>query len=161
MTMLLPQKFRERIKFAIFLLESLPDILVIILLQLLIIMIYKKTDILLMKVVAVGDERAYLLPIICLALLPTIQLYRLCLHLFEEEFTKDYVLLTRAKGLKHSFILVVHILRNTVISMFLDSKKTIWYMLSALVVVGTLKANANYDSDCPLLTTSWLPANSE
>jgi peptide/nickel transport system permease protein len=137
-TMQFPKWIRGKIKLVILFIESLPDILVILLLQLLIVTIYKKTDVLLMKVVTVGDSHAFLLPIICLAILPTIQLYRITMHLYEEELVKDYVLLGRAKGLKHTFILIIHILRNTIISQFFQLKKTIWFMLSTLVVVELL-----------------------
>jgi peptide/nickel transport system permease protein len=137
-TMQFPKWLREKIKMVIFFIESLPDILVVLLLQLFIITIFKKTDVLLMKVVTVGDSRAYLLPIICLALLPTIQLYRITLHLYEEELLKDYVLLGKAKGLKYTFLLIIHMLRNTIISLFFHLKKTIWFMLSTLVVVELL-----------------------
>lgn len=137
-TMQFPKSLREKMKFPILFLESLPDILVVLLLQLVIIVFYKKTDVLLMKVVTVGDSQALLLPILCLALLPTIQLYRITIHLFEEELFKDYVLLGRAKGLHHTFLLVVHVFRNTAISLFFNLKKTIWFMLSTLVVVELL-----------------------
>jgi peptide/nickel transport system permease protein len=137
-TMQFPKSIREKIKFAILFIESIPDILVVLLLQLLIVTIYKQTDVLLMKVVTVGDSHAFLLPVICLALLPTIQLYRITMHLYEEELVKDYVLLGRAKGLKHTFILIIHMLRNTFISQFFHMKKTIWFMLSTLVVVELL-----------------------
>lgn len=137
-TMQFPKWLREKINFFILFLESLPDILVVLVLQLVIVVLYKKTDILLMKVVTVGDSQAFLLPIICLALLPTIQLYRITVHLFEEELFKDYVLLGRAKGLHHTFLLVVHVFRNTAISLFFNLKNTIWFMLSTLVVVELL-----------------------
>lgn len=138
LTMQFPKWLREKIKLAILFFESLPDILVILVLQLLIVTFYKKTDILLMKVVTVGDSQAYLLPIICLAILPTIQLYRITIHLYEEELLKDYVLLTRAKGIRHTIILWKHILRNTIVSLFFHLKQTIWFMLSTLVVVELL-----------------------
>ncbi|WP_078435394.1 hypothetical protein [Metabacillus halosaccharovorans] len=137
-TMLLPKLIREKIKFFVLVLESFPDLLVIILLQLFVIYIYKNTGFLLMKVVTVGDERAFLLPIISLAIIPTVQLYRISILLFEEELIKNYVLLSKSKGLKWSFILFVHVLRNITISLFFHSKKTIWFMLSALVVVEVM-----------------------
>ncbi|XQY93969.1 ABC transporter permease subunit [Metabacillus sp. HB246100] len=138
LTMQFSRRVREKIKLMILFLESLPDILVVLLLQLVIILIYKQTDVLLMKVVTVGDSQALLLPILCLALLPTIQLYRYTIHLYEEELKKDYILLGRAKGMRHTFLLVKHILRNTVVSLFFNLKKTIWFMLSTLVVVELL-----------------------
>ncbi|SCN40419.1 Protein of unknown function [Bacillus wiedmannii] len=52
-------------------LESIPDILLIIGLQLLIVWIYKKTNLLIMNIARVGDESIVFLPVLCLSL-PTI-----------------------------------------------------------------------------------------
>ncbi|PMC36383.1 hypothetical protein CJ195_16480 [Bacillus sp. UMB0899] len=137
-TMRLPQFIRDKIRLSILILESLPDILVIFSLQLIVIYIFKKTDILIMRVVTIGDERAYLLPIICLSIIPIIQLYRINILLCEDELKKTYVELTKSKGLNESYIILVHVLRNTLVILFFHSKKTIWSMLSTLVAIELL-----------------------
>lgn len=138
LTMMSPRVIREKVKSITLILESLPDILVIILLQLFVIYVFKETNILIMKVVAIGDEKAYLLPIISLSILPTVQLYRVSILLFEEELQKDYIVLGKSKGIKWSYILIIHVLRNTMVSLLFHFKKTIWYMLSALIAVELL-----------------------
>ncbi|MRX71163.1 ABC transporter permease subunit [Bacillus lacus] len=138
LTMLLPLAVKERVKLFVYMTESIPDILVILLLQLFVITIYKQTGIKLTTVISIMDSKPYVLPIICLSVLPTIQLYRLSIYLFEEELRKDYPLFAASVGLKKAFIFIVHILRNILVSLFYQSKTTIWFMLSNLLVLEHL-----------------------
>ncbi|MFD1735127.1 ABC transporter permease subunit [Bacillus salitolerans] len=138
LTMLLPAKHRGKSKLFIYLFESLPDILIVFLMQFFIIYFYKKTNILLLNFVSLQEERAYLLPILCLAIFPTIQLYRLSMLLFEQELTKDYVYLAKMKGVSYYSVLLVHILRNATVSLFFQSKKAVWFMLSNLFILEYL-----------------------
>jgi peptide/nickel transport system permease protein len=135
LTMLFSQKNRDRIKFIFYLFESVPDVLVILLSQLFVLSLYKQTDILFFEIASVGNERAFLLPVLVLTILPTVQLFRISIHSFETEERKDYVTLARSIGLGKLVILTFHILRNAVISVFFQSKKTIWFMLSNLFVL--------------------------
>lgn len=134
-TMLLPEPARERIKSVLYFLESVPDLLVIMLAQLGVILIYQQTDVLISKIAVVGGDRIYWLPILCLMLLPAIQLYRLSMLTFQEEERQMYVELARALGFSKPFIVLVHMFRNAVISVFFQSKKTLWFMLSNLFVL--------------------------
>lgn len=135
LTMLLQEKARHRVKMSLYFLESLPDLLVIMLAQLIVISIYLKTDTLISKIAVVQDERIYWLPVACLALLPTIQLYRLCMLTFQDEERKMYVELARSLGFSKVYVVWVHMFRNAIISVFFQSKKTIWFMLSNLFVL--------------------------
>ncbi|MCA1055340.1 ABC transporter permease subunit [Rossellomorea aquimaris] len=137
-TMMFSEKIRDSIKFVFYLFESLPDLLIILLLQLALLYSYKQTGAVLVGIAATYEEKIYVLPIIVLSILPTIQLYRLTIMTFEKEEKKDYVLLAKSIGLGRLFILIVHILRNAVISVFFQSKKTVWFMLSNLFVVELL-----------------------
>ncbi|WP_436836764.1 ABC transporter permease subunit [Planococcus liqunii] len=134
-TMLLPEPARERIKSVLYILESVPDLLVIMLAQLGVILIYQQTDVLISKIAVVGGDRIYWLPILCLMLLPAIQLYRLSMLTFQEEERQMYVELARSLGFSKAFIVLVHMFRNAVISVFFQSKKTLWFMLSNLFVL--------------------------
>ncbi len=136
--MLIPVRIRSKIKLFFYTLESIPDLLVILLAQLFVIFFFKKTGILLLEIAALEGQKAYLLPIICLSILPTIQLFRLSMLTFESEDEKDYVELARSIGLGRLFIIIVHILRNAIISVFFQSKKTVWFMLSNLFVLELL-----------------------
>ncbi|ETP70145.1 hypothetical protein AC739_01935 [Planococcus glaciei] len=135
LTMLLPEPARERIKSVLYFLESVPDLLVIMLAQLGVILIYQQTDVLISKIAVVGGDRIYWLPVLCLMLLPAIQLYRLSMLTFQEEERQMYVELARALGFSKAFIVLVHMFRNAVISVFFQSKKTLWFMLSNLFVL--------------------------
>ena len=136
--MLFSENIRRRIKFTFYLLETLPDILIILFIQILIVLYYKQSGLILVGIASTYDDKVYLLPIIILALLPTIQLFRLSIMTFEQEESKDYVLLAKSIGLSKFFIMIVHIFRNAIISVFFQSKKTIWFMLSNLFVIELL-----------------------
>lgn len=135
LTLLLSEKNRERAKLALYFLESVPDLLIIMLAQWGVILIYQQTDVLISKIAVVGGERIYWLPVLCLAILPTIQLYRLCILTFQEEERQMYVELARSLGFSKVIIIFVHMFRNAIISVFFQSKKTIWFMLSNLFVL--------------------------
>lgn len=135
-TMMLPRSWLKPIKFVLFILESLPDVLLIVMFQLGVIWIYQRTHWLAANVASFGnDDRAILLPVLVMAVLPAIMLYRTMVLDFEEEKGKPYIELARGKGLTRSTILLHHILRNAMIHVFLDSKFVIWFMLSSLVMV--------------------------
>jgi peptide/nickel transport system permease protein len=137
-TMLLSKKVLQKVKFLLFIFESLPDLLIIVVLQLTIIKIYQKTGLLLFSIASLPDEKAYALPIICLSVLPMIQFYKIMILVFEEELDKNYVELAKGKGLKASWILLVHVLRNAIIQLFYHSKSIIWFMLSNLLILEYL-----------------------
>jgi peptide/nickel transport system permease protein len=117
--------------------ESIPDLMLILLLQLAVIVIYKKTGIKLATVVSVR-EKAILLPVICLSVPISFYITKVIIHHIEEELEKYYVELAKAKGLAFSYILNVHVLRNIVDGMFGTSKTVFWSMLSTLLVIDYL-----------------------
>lgn len=135
MTMLFKERARQRIKTFFFFLESFPDILVILLVQLTVIMLHKNTGIFISKIAVTGGEKIYMLPIFCLMILPMIQLYRLSMLTFEAEERKMYVELANSLGFGKLIILLIHIFRNAIISIFFQSKKTMWFMLSNLFIL--------------------------
>ncbi|HEU5141090.1 MAG TPA: ABC transporter permease subunit [Bacillales bacterium] len=138
-TLLLPPRFSKVIRFISFILESLPDILIIALLQLGVIWFYQKTGALVFNIAAYGEaSEPVVLPIIVMTVLPTIMLYRLMLLDFRNEEEKPYVELAKSLGLKRQTILLVHIFRNAVIHIFIDSKFILWMMLSNLLIVEYL-----------------------
>jgi len=134
-TMLFKDKTRQRIKMTFYFLESMPDVLVIVLAQLAIITIFKQTGVLLSKIAVIQDERIYWLPVFCLMILPMIQLYRLSMLTFEAEERKLYVEFARSLGFGKLVILFFHIFRNAIVSVFFQSKKTMWFMLSNLFIL--------------------------
>ncbi|GAA0606095.1 ABC transporter permease subunit [Virgibacillus siamensis] len=133
-TVKLPKKIKEKVKFVLFATESIPDILVVALFIFFVITIYQQTGILFFNV-AVYDENIYVLPITALTILPTVLLFRAMVLEFEEEEGKQYVDVARSKGIKAQKLMVSHILRNTLISIFQNAKYILWFMLSNLLVI--------------------------
>jgi peptide/nickel transport system permease protein len=138
LTVMLPHRLRRGVKFIFFTLESIPDLFIIALSQLFVIFILQKTGFLIADIAAIDQEQIYMLPIFCLSILPTIQLYRISMIILEDEMGKDYVLLARSIGLRKFPIILLYVLRNAMISLFFQSKKTIWFMLSNLFVLEYL-----------------------
>jgi peptide/nickel transport system permease protein len=117
--------------------ESIPDLMLILLLQLAVVVIYKNTGIKLATVVSVR-EKAILLPVICLSVPISFYITKVIIHHIEEELEKYYVQLAKAKGLAFSYILNMHVLRNIVDGLFGTSKTVFWSMLSTLLVIDYL-----------------------
>ncbi|WP_257967917.1 ABC transporter permease subunit [Peribacillus deserti] len=135
LTFLLPAYVMNPVKRILSILEAMPDLLVAVLLQLSIVFIFKKTNILLFKFAVVGEETIYMAPILTLSILPAIFLYRLILMLAEEELSKPYTEYASAKGMGRLRILRVHIFRNIFPSIFHHSKIVIWGTMSSLYIV--------------------------
>lgn len=126
---------QNRIKSCLLFLESIPDILLIIGSQILVIWFFKKTGFLPVKIAALNGESIRGLPIICLSVPTTIMFVKLLLLRFETELEKDYVLFAQAKGLERFYILNHHVLRNVLLSTLFFAKTNIWFMLSNLFII--------------------------
>ncbi len=133
-TLQLPERLLNWIKGFFFLLESLPDILILGILQLSVVWIYEETHVLLFNI-ANYQSNSIALPILGLTIVPVTLLYRGMVLEVEQEYTKPYVEFARSKGLKNSVVLLKHILRNHLIHIFSHSKFIIWFMLSNLLMV--------------------------
>ncbi|MCF6136659.1 ABC transporter permease subunit [Pseudalkalibacillus berkeleyi] len=134
-TMLLSSKIVRIIKRTLNLLESIPDLLFIAVFQLMVITIYKQTGILFFDIASYKEDTPYVLPILALSILPTIFIYKFTINEFESEYQFPYVELARGKGLSEIYILFKHISRNTLISIFFNTKFILWFMLSNLLIV--------------------------
>ncbi len=76
MTVVFPKRIREYLKGFFFIIESLPDIFVILLAQIGVVCIYKQTDLLLYNLTSGFDEKAIVLPIFILSLLPSVYIFK-------------------------------------------------------------------------------------
>ncbi|MFC0522800.1 ABC transporter permease subunit [Pontibacillus salicampi] len=133
--MLLPSRFKDYIHKWSNVIQSFPDVMFIILLQLLIVFIFQRFGFILMEFAYLGEERIYLGPIITLSLLPTVMFFKIILLLLEDEWSKEYVYLARSKGVRDSVILVRHCIRNIHKSLFYQSKTIVWITLSSLFII--------------------------
>ena len=136
-TYLLSPKMQRVVKEGLFFLQSIPDVMFIFAVQLLIIWLYKKTNILIVDPVA-GLEKVYVLPILVVSILPGIMLFQMTYLAIEEERKKTYVEFAKAKGLSSGWILFKHILRNVVVTIFSHSNYLFWLLVSNLLVVEYL-----------------------
>jgi peptide/nickel transport system permease protein len=117
--------------------ESLPDIFIIIGVQLLVVIYFRQSGVLIGDI-AMLDEEIYLLPVTCLTVIPAVFLIKTIVLLLKEEEQKSYIELARGKGLSSLHILVVHSFRNVVYSLFYQSKLIFSFMLSNLFILERL-----------------------
>lgn len=133
-TTMLP-RFLQRIVYGFLtLLESLPDLFIVAALQVFIVYLYKKTGIVIYFYNDYNNP-IYLLPIIVLSIVPTIQLFKITLLLMREEQHRSYVTVARAMGLSRFYITLRHVFRNILRSLFQYSKTIFVFMLSNLFIV--------------------------
>ncbi|MED1567482.1 ABC transporter permease subunit [Bacillus paramycoides] len=116
-------------------LESIPDILLILLSQLLVVIVFQKTGFMPIKLAGIGEERVRLLPIICLTIPTTLLFIKLLLLRFREEIEKDYSIFAKSKGLSLRHILTHHISRNVLLTTIYYAKTNILFMLSNLYII--------------------------
>ncbi|MFK7695592.1 ABC transporter permease subunit [Paenibacillus sp. HJGM_3] len=104
---------RAWLKLAVELLSLVPDFLVIVWLQFIVVLIYKKTGVLLAKVGSTSsDDPAFLLPLVSMTLIPILYMMRsVAVHAYQV-LGEDYVLHAKAKGLPKLYTYVHHVLPN-------------------------------------------------
>ncbi|MDD1370132.1 ABC transporter permease subunit, partial [Bacillus sp. MHSD17] len=113
---------RHRMKSFLIFLESIPDILLILGSQILVIWFFKQTGFLPFQIASIGGESIRGLPIFCLSIPTTILFVKMLVLRFENELEKDYVLFAKAKGLDRFHILNRHVLRNVLLSTLFFAK---------------------------------------
>lgn len=134
--MSLSYKFRALPKMILFILESLPDIFIILVFQLFVIWTYKNTGLLAFNIVSgFNQEPPFILPIIILSLLPAIYMTKHLLLSFEHEEKMLYVQFAYSKGLNKWSVLLTHIFRNSVLSFFYHFKSIFTFALANLLML--------------------------
>ncbi|XXM70847.1 ABC transporter permease subunit [Lysinibacillus sphaericus] len=138
LAMLLPRWAHRFFLRILELLDSLPDVLVVVFLQLFIIFLFKKTGILFFDIYALGEERIYMLPIFCLAVMPVAFLVKNFLFQLREEGDRPYVEFSFSKGFSKAYTLWVHLFRNVWVSFYYHIKPIFLLMLSNLLIIEIL-----------------------
>lgn len=133
-TTMLPRFIQRMIYGFLTVLESFPDLFIVVVLQVCIVYIYKQTGILI-NFYNNFDDPIYLLPVLVLSIAPTIQLFKLTLLLMREEQHRIYVMVARSMGLSRFYIILKHVFRNILTSLIQYSKPIIVFMLSNLFIV--------------------------
>lgn len=134
LTTLLPEKRFQFVAKLLSLLESLPDLFIIIVIQFGVLSYFQQTGILLFPVASTGQNQSYILPILALTLIPTLMIYKVILFLVHDELAKPYVNLAKSKGFTQSYIFFQHLLRNILPSIFTHSKSITLILLSSMVI---------------------------
>ena len=138
LTVLLPQKINNLVSKFVSLLESLPDLFIIMFIQFSVILYFKQSGHLLFPVAGSSQNQTYFLPVVTLALIPSFMIFRINLHLVSDEWNKSYVELARSKGFNKTEIFFFHVLRNIAPSIFSHSKTIVLYLLSSMVIFEKL-----------------------
>ncbi|MDX8346145.1 ABC transporter permease subunit [Rossellomorea sp. YZS02] len=118
--------------------QAVPDIFYILVLQILVVWTYQKTNIQFLNFASFGEEQAIFLPILSLSITPTMIITKLLISQILEELTKSYATLALAKGISFRRMILVHVFRNTVYSLFHYSKTIILFFLTNLLIVEYL-----------------------
>jgi peptide/nickel transport system permease protein len=134
-TLLFFRRHMERIQMILAFFESLPDLLIIVTFQFIVIAIFKKTGWLIFQLASIGEERSLFLPVICLSIPISLLFAKLLLQQYENELRKPYVEYAFSKGLSFFYILNKHVLRNVALGLLYYSKTMIWFMLSNLIMI--------------------------
>ncbi len=136
--MLLPRSLHRILLKVIDLLDSLPDVLIVVFLQLFIIWLFKKTGLLLFDIYTLGEDRIYTLPIVCLAIMPIAFLIKNFLFQIRNEEEKPYVEFSFSKGFSKGYTLWVHLFRNVWVHFYFHIKPIFLIMLSNLLIIEIL-----------------------
>ncbi|MCA0149637.1 MULTISPECIES: ABC transporter permease subunit [Rossellomorea] len=136
--MLMPRKLYRASEKVVNVLDGIPDVFLVVLFQLFIIWLFKRTDVLLFDIYTTGEEKIYTLPVICLSFLPVVFLVKQFLFQLKEEEGKPYVEFSYSKGFKKSYTIWFHVFRNVWIHFFLHLKPIFLLMLSNLLVIEIL-----------------------
>ncbi|WP_210366177.1 ABC transporter permease subunit [Bacillus sp. REN3] len=116
--------------------QSIPDVVVMFLLQTSIILVYKAYGVKLAQTVSLGSEnQAVLIPLISLSLPVFLYLTQLIVLKIFEELDKPYVTFAKSKGLSYVYMLNIHVIRNIIGNLLSHFKTIIWIMLSTLLMV--------------------------
>ena len=118
-------RIQHRIKSFLILLESIPDILLILVSQILVVWFFKQTGFYLFKLLQLEASRLGVANIVFEH--PNYDyVCKMVVLRFENELEKDYVLFAKAKGLGRFHILNRHILRNVLLSTLFFAKTNIF-----------------------------------
>ncbi len=138
LSLLLKNKWRRTVQFFSFFLIAIPDFLIIMLIQLAIIIIYKKTGIKFFSIATTANNSAILLPIITLSIFPFAYIYRTTLHSFENILSNKYILTAYSKGITKHKVIWRHVFKNGLVEVLNNLPSILMLTLSNLFIVEYL-----------------------
>ncbi|MFD0770527.1 ABC transporter permease subunit [Bacillus sp. CGMCC 1.60114] len=128
-------RVKKAIERCLVLIESIPDLLLIFMLQIFFVWVFKQTGINFVNIYAYGSKQAYFLPIVTMSIVPALHFFRIMVLFLLDEQNKPYVELARAKGLSRRYILLVHLFRNVIYHLFNHLQSTFLFIISSLLLV--------------------------
>ncbi|MGM7701351.1 ABC transporter permease subunit [Pseudalkalibacillus sp. Hm43] len=133
--MMTNKKVRRAFKAMLTVLKSLPDVFFIMIVQLAIIMVFKKTGVVLFNTTHSYGDEAIFFPILVLSILPTVYFVKYLLLAFEDQEDQLYVELAKGKGVARFKIVSIHIFRNAIPTLRNHFKTIFWIMLSNWLMI--------------------------
>ncbi|MCI0763668.1 ABC transporter permease subunit [Bacillus sp. TL12] len=133
-TAVIPRRVQRLIEEVVCFLKIIPDIFLIFFLQLVMVSIYRYTGVLPLHPFSTMQNSSIVLPILILAIIPTISLFQFQMLLIKEEQKKDYVMFVKAKGFSSLYILCKHIVSNIVISVVNHMESILLALITSLFV---------------------------
>ncbi|MFD1426969.1 ABC-type dipeptide/oligopeptide/nickel transport system permease component [Kroppenstedtia sanguinis] len=89
-----------------------PDFVLAILLQFIVIGIYRKSGVLVLEVASVYENVAWVLPMITMTLVPLVYLVQFISGRMQQILTEDFIRTAKSKGLNRTQIYIHHVFRN-------------------------------------------------
>ena len=120
------------------LLFSIPDLLIIFILQFLAVEVDKLAGGVVIQMVELSNRPALMLPVLCVATPIAAYIYRYSVQACREAANQEYVRTARAKGLPNSYIFFKHILRPALDSILAVAPKMLAVSASSLLIVERL-----------------------
>jgi peptide/nickel transport system permease protein len=133
--MSLPYKQRSNMKNVLNLIEGIPDLLMIFMIQMFSFMLIREFGIKLFTMYGLTGKEPLIFPMIINSMLPSLLFAQFLIKVMEDEFEKHYILLGQAKGLSKFQILFIHLSRNILPITSIHFKTIIFMVLTNLVLV--------------------------
>ncbi|MBB6215780.1 ABC-type dipeptide/oligopeptide/nickel transport system permease component [Anaerosolibacter carboniphilus] len=112
---------------------SIPDVLIVIAIQIMVAYMYKHN--ILTPLMTKELMRKFILPMICLSVVPSVYISRITTVVLHEEMKKSYVKAARAKGLSRYKVLVQHLLIGVIMKVIDSLSSVIPIIISNLIIV--------------------------
>ncbi|RUS46886.1 ABC transporter permease subunit [Cohnella sp. AR92] len=129
----------EWLKRIVELVGALPDFVVILLLQFIIVYIATQTGVVLFRVASLStDQSAIMLPLISMVILPANYMIRTVSQQMKMTLTEDYISFAKARGLGKTYIVFFHALPNVLPFIKADLHKLLGILMGNLFIVEYL-----------------------
>jgi ABC-type dipeptide/oligopeptide/nickel transport system permease component len=112
---------------------SIPDVLIVITIQIMVVYMYKYN--ILTPIMTKEIMRKFILPLVCLSIVPSVYIARITTVVIHEEMRKDYFKAAKAKGLSKYRILILHLLIGVVMKIIDSLSSVVPIIISNLIIV--------------------------